>query len=1476
MNRVSKISLITLGILTIWSGIYFVLIPQALSSKPVRAKLEQEILKRSGFSLTLDGYKIRTYLTPIIKIKAQNISLKNEEKNEFLIVDNLNTKFNWFTLLFGRISIRNFEADNIALSFNQDYTECLTQPKALELIKHAKLKRTKIHSLTLDLKNQKLIDDIKILSNHIEIDKLDFNKKLKLNATLLIDENNNSSNIKLKTDINLPIKHKNLQNSVILVDAKHFNLNAFSKFIHSINPKIETLNGIVNLNIEKNLDNNFIFKLLSDSLLIKFKDKEFPITHTTPISLESFLMLGKDEIIINSFKLDSKKIKSSMIGKINVKDKKNPDLKLSISVDKSNAQEIIQLLPPEKDLMPELNFYALKKHYFDGDVLAHLDVTGKALRPQLKGSILITNAYLVKPIQNAQKATIKLLFNRETMTLDTTVPTSQKERVWANGVFDLYNDKYCKLNVKSTKNINLETAQIVVNPLQEIIKIDFGPVPLMKILGIGNIDIKINGNTTDPHITGDFNFRDAQVSFTDMPNLIVKNGAGNLKFTDTNTYFKTTKATLNSQPINVEGSCTLQGVFNFFANTKDQNLNKLLADIKGNTLLADLNNYFDQIESINGLGDLNLNIFGEAKDIYNIEFNKNIFSKGTISLSAVSIKPKAIPQAISNIFGDLKIDNKDLNLNLFALINKSKVTIEGKIKETEANLLVRTKNFRIIDGISTLPINLQKNILTLLKSEEFIKLIPNINTNFTAKYKGSIEKIDTSNLELYGSLFANTTPNSEFKKANYELANSTLKISPLKIKNKDFQIEGNANITNILTPKASITGALNLKDFNLDLINTQTLKNIEALKPLCTNLEDLKGTINLNTSILNNDITGSCILKDIKINENKHNHEILSGKLHFRNNQIIADTINSRIYDMPTILNGKISLANKDFPNYHFWINTKPSQEFVNNCFNKNSLYPIKIKGDLTLNAEISGNPTNSNIKSNLLLDKDASIYYMGATLGDKSNAVRLNSNLTLHGKELKINNFNYDKIILSLDKNENVVPLLNIAGGMNYQEENLIGFNDLKIKSKMPVDAKFFNIIFRKPFMKEGVFTSDLTLNGTSLNPQVLGKLNITDINIPLVETNINNINFDFTPKTINLLSSGDLLTNQIQLEATLKNELTLPMIVENMNLHVAKLDLNKINEKIKNIEESNFKMHTNSSVIQPLDYTNFILKNSQISADTIVINNIIANNFISNLEISKEKILKVKNFNFVLAEGNVFGNITHNYNNDNVKLDITLNKANAAQIAETLFNIKGQLYGLANGKISLSCMAQSDKTCFATLSGNGVFSIEDGKMPKLGSLEYLLKAGNLVSNGLSGLTINGLIDLLSPLKSGEFKTISGDFKVNNGIAENINLYSSGKDLNLYIKGNYNLSTAVADFQILGSLSKDITTVINKVKNLSLNTLLKTIPGMKKEGDAEFINDISKIPNSNDINNIYKFFRVIINGDINGEHFVKSFEWVE
>ena len=143
--------------------------------------------------------------------------------------------------------------------------------------------------------------------------------------------------------------------------------------------------------------------------------------------------------------------------------------------------------------------------------------------------------------------------------------------------------------------------------------------------------------------------------------------------------------------------------------------------------------------------------------------------------------------------------------------------------------------------------------------------------------------------------------------------------------------------------------------------------------------------------------------------------------------------------------------------------------------------------------------------------------------------------------------------------------------------------------------------------------------------------------------------------------------------------------------------------------------------------------------------------------------------------------------------------------------------------------------------------------------------------------MSINSIIDLITPLKTGNFESIAGDIHITNGIADKINVYSSGHDLNMYMTGSYNIVTSVADMVILGSLSKNITTVFGKIKNASLSTLFNTIPGVNDQTEKLLMQeDIAKIPNIKNATDIYRIFAVDINGDINGDKYVKSFKWVK
>ena len=174
--------------------------------------------------------------------------------------------------------------------------------------------------------------------------------------------------------------------------------------------------------------------------------------------------------------------------------------------------------------------------------------------------------------------------------------------------------------------------------------------------------------------------------------------------------------------------------------------------------------------------------------------------------------------------------------------------------------------------------------------------------------------------------------------------------------------------------------------------------------------------------------------------------------------------------------------------------------------------------------------------------------------------------------------------------------------------------------------------------------------------------------------------------------------------------------------------------------------------------------------------------------------------------------------------------------------------------------------------------FEVADGKMPKLGSVEYLLKAGNILKSGITGANLNNFIDLIAPIKTGHFDSIKGSFTLKNGIAQNIEIYSKGANLNLYINGEFDVLQNYANMRVFGRLTKRANNILGPIGNLSFNSLLNAIPGIKLGNDEKrgFISDLNKIPGVELDNEQYRIFTAKIDGKINENKFVKNFRWME
>ena len=1052
------------------------------------------------------------------------------------------------------------------------------------------------------------------------------------------------------------------------------------------------------------------------------------------------------------------------------------------------------------------------------------------------------------------------------------MPTSPTETVYVKGPINLYHDKYADLMITSTENVDLKTAQIVLNPLHDILHFDLGPVPIMDIKGKGGINLHVIGTRENPHGWGQFRFKNATVSFLDIHNMILTNGSGTLDFDNQNTLFQTKTANFNGKPVSVKGTCSLAGDLDFTVKTAGQNLGNLIKIIKTSPMLADIQKMTESIENASGSSDFFLNLTGKVKNPKDIVFNKNIFAKGNINLHSAAIKLKELPLTLSNTSGVINFNNLDADFKLNSLLNKSRISAKGKIKGTDASLEILSPKFNLGDGISAFPYKIPyKNDLAT------------VNSSFNASYKGDINKIDYNKLSVKGRIYPNRGAKSAIitNGGGFELNNSRFKLSELKGTFNKSPYDISLYISGLFSPKRVVNGKCNINSFDLNTINNKEIQAFlppDAAKQL-NDIQILTGKINLKARARNNNITVYAPLNDINIlyKPKKIKLVINSGDILLNNDTLNINKVNAQLGSMPVFVSGKVANIQKN-PNLNIYLNTKLTQEFFDQYFNNKAVYPIKLKGDVILTSRVNGTLNNLNTNSNLNIDASSSLYYMGASIGDAENPVKIVINSNYSPNKIKINRLQYDKIITSLNNKPYIAPQLNASGTLALLTDNIIGFNNFKVKTQTPTDAKIFNIIFRKPFMKQGVFTSDLVLNGTSLNPKINGKFEITSIDIPFFDSTIRDVNLDFKNDKIYITSKGTVITNDVFLNAVMKNNLTPPYIIDYAKLRVGDLNVNKITETLRDVEAEATRNPTVSpNNLPPFDIDQLVINNADIEADKIKVRNINADNFTANLSLDKNGLADIKNFKFNIAEGSVNGTFKHNINTHKTNLDINLDKANALIMSEALFDLKGQVYGSVNGDFSLSCTGDKQEDCFKTLSGEGTFKIADGRMPKLGSLEYLLKAGNLLKGGFTGLSINSLIDLVTPLKTGNFDSISGDIHIADGIADNINIYSNGNDLNMYMTGNYNLTTSVADMKIYGSLTKNITTVFGKIKNASLNTLFNTIPGISSQTEKLLLQtDISKIPDIKNATDIYRIFAVEINGDINGSDYVRSFKWVK
>ncbi len=1485
------------GILLLTCGFYTWGIPAVVNIKAHKNFIENKIYENSGYIVDIGNPELSMGMFPSVWIKTDNFSILNEDNSKALSIENPRFKVKIFPLLFKKVEISKVSATKEDIYFvlsKEGKFQLGEYPLQVNAKQDFTLEKMDLnlgaYNVLLDdkLNGQKLT----VNGEYFEHGKFVQNKQLKFGTKGVLKVQDKATDYFADVEINLPINQFSEDKLKINAKIEDFDISSIAEYARILSKdQLKDLNGTVNFSATTE-DNSFghkrvIAEVSTKNLEILGKDKAASIIYKDDLTAKINFTTVENGVNFKNSTITSKNIYASVDGSIYKLGQKYPYLDLSVAAKTSRLDEICSLLPGTETLIPEFNLYKLKKYVFYGSGEGKIKFKGVANRPFVTGFVKIRDGYLIHPIKGAPaNANIDLNFVGKKMNLDVYVPTSKDQSVSVKGMVLIDGSKYSELQIESTDSVSLAPAQEVLNPLHEILKFQLGPVPILKVAGLGGIKLRSAGKKVDPHIWGEIHFRNVTASFNDIHNLVLKNGSGEVIFNDTQTTFKSYHATINGKPVEIKGDCSVLGKLNVLVTSKGQNIPQLIKVINTSPILVDIQKVVAPFTNPRGVADVFLNIYGNAKNAETIEFNKDLFAKGTITLHNATTVMQDTYLPFTRVNGVVNFNQYDSDYDINGYVRGSKIFVKGTGSNSQIDLTAKSDRFAIGDC---------NDLLYPKMNLPYQKEVGKIDVAFTGHYKGVAEagKLDYNNVLVDGKFLSNRASSNPIKinGGTFTIRKGELKTSQLSglFNNNPYTLS--LTLTDIYDKMNISNAVFNFKNFDVSVLNVvkTQMKLPKELEQQMALISDIRGKTNINGHIHNGKIWANTNLANISFVYKPYNTlvRILNGQAKVRGNELYLERVNTKVSSMPVFIDGSVSdIYTK--PNLHLFVSAKPTQVFFDRFLNSKSVYPVKLKGDVNFNAHLRGTLNRLGIRSNLNIGENSSIYYMGATLagaptgtisseGMTTNPVSLISDVVLYPNKIKLNYLRYNQTITSQNKRASVQNQLNASGEVMLLKDNVLGFKNLKITTNQPTNAKIFNILMKKPTIKQGVFTSDVIINGTSLAPKILGNLNVTSVDIPLLDSTIRDISVDFKNDFIYLKSKGVILTNDIIMFAKILNKTEPPYVIDDVNVQMDVLDLNVISNALNDFDADYTRTnHIKTNGSMPVTPEQFIIKHAEVNADKILIKKANATNFKSDISLGADHIFNINKYRFNLANGTVDGRLSYNLSSQNGYGEMHIKNADASIIGENFFDMPGQMYGLVTGEMSVACKGVTSVDCINTLSGNGNFTVADGRMPKLGSLEYLLKAGNLITGGITGLSINGIIDLITPLKTGNFQSISGSIKIKDGIANDIQVFSKGKDLNMYLTGSYNIATLVADMEVYGSLSKNFSTLLGRIGNASLNRLFSAIPGISiNEINPKSTSNINKIPNF-DKNNTLRVFKAEIYGDINGNNYVKSFRWIK
>ena len=680
----------------------------------------------------------------------------------------------------------------------------------------------------------------------------------------------------------------------------------------------------------------------------------------------------------------------------------------------------------------------------------------------------------------------------------------------------------------------------------------------------------------------------------------------------------------------------------------------------------------------------------------------------------------------------------------------------------------------------------------------------------------------------------------------------------LTITGRNFDIQNLVKLidSNLIIPDGKELLALaanNIKgnfDFNIDIskkkgidgkakLNTCTM-NITSLNNLPVTLE--KGDISFND-------------KNIKLNnfEGYYFNNKISNKIKF------AGTIDDYMKTMQINLQGDTFLTD----------------EFMRKCASKLIGCPISLVGDAGTRVIIKSKNNKFDILAYSRLLPDEDILVDGMSLTPKKYERIIKADMHFEDMLLKINGIDY--YIGSLKEGAKDFKRKSVMVLSGNVDCATLKIRDMGINIPDPLPSEFFNLFVGPKFFRKGTVQGYIHVDNRGEYPILVSKMKAHGIRVPSQRIKITDAQITTDNNCIHINSFGKFKRSDYKFVGNIKNNLTLPIIVNNVNLTVDDMDLEKLlmsfNQQNTSAVASQPKAET---VDDDADDDAFVFNTGLIIVNDCNLNlikghfqDIKIGNLHALLTLDKNGVLKVTSNKFDFAEGISTLKLNCDLMNHKYYVRLGVKDVNSDLIASSLLALKKEISGKAKGLIELN----TDDSL--KLNGKILFNIENGTIGKVGFLEYVLKFASLFRNPMAMISPSTLIDLVN-IPEGEFDTIKGELYIKNNNVELIKIKSKAPQLSSFIVGCFNLDSRDAILRIYTKMSNKHKGIYGVMRNISLNALANRIPLGNVNETNYYSAELKQLPELDAPEKDCQIFLTKVDGDVENFNFISSLKRIK